>query len=159
MVYISSRSPIVAFEELLTWRDEYKTIYSDVQFMMKFKHCLLNLLARSLTRWETDLFDYLDILMKDSVGTNWMLSGEGTLPVSLLPPLLPLHINTVYHYYTMTRCIWCICQIIKQVIIERSTYLSRPFPTAVGSNLDWMHFEYVFNLVWSRPRYRFAIWI
>ena len=65
-------------------------IYSDTQFMMKFDRCSLNLLARSLTRCQTVWFNYLDVLIKDSVGTNWMLSREETLPVSLFPALHPL---------------------------------------------------------------------
>ena len=58
-------------------------------FMMKLDHTSLNLLACSLTRWQTDWSDYLHVLIKDTVSTNSMLSKEGTLPVSLL---LALHL-------------------------------------------------------------------
>ena len=99
-VYFSCRYRARVGPVVFIWRtisltrriqDKCKMIHSVVKFMMKFDHCLLKLLVRSLTYWQTpwqtDWSDYRHILMKDSVGTNWMLSGEGTLPVSLHPAL------------------------------------------------------------------------
>ena len=69
------------------YKTSYKTIYSDVQFMMKFDRCSLNLLARLLTHcsthWQAEWSNCPDIVVKDSVSTNSMLFREGTLPASI----------------------------------------------------------------------------
>ena len=101
MVYISSGSPIVVFiwgtANLTRWiQDNLQghTIYYEIRFLLSE---LVGSLADSLTcwliHWQTDWSCYLVVLIKDSVGTNWMLSGEGTLPASLLPALHSLQVN------------------------------------------------------------------
>ena len=66
--------------------------------MMKFDSCSLNLLAHLLTQSLTACVVRPSVvLIKDSVGTNYMLSREGTLPMlyplQMHEPLL--HMNLV----------------------------------------------------------------
>ena len=131
---ISNHNHYVVF----IWRTtNLRWIQDDIQG--KFDCCLLYLLVRSLTRWlthwQTDWSDYPDVLIKDSVGTNWMLSGEWTLPVLLLPALHPLqssllsdcneqpaktyrHVHrstrTCYGYWRLCRlrCGCCLCRCV-----------------------------------------------
>ena len=83
---------------------QWHTIYDEVWLLLtELVGSLANSLTRWLTRWQTDWSNYLNVLIKDSVGTNWMLFGEGTLLVSLLPALHPLHVHV--HVYTCS----CTC--------------------------------------------------
>ena len=70
---------------------QWHTIYDEVlSLLAELVGSFSDSLTHSLTHWQTDWSNYLDILIKDSVGTNWLLSRERTLLVSLLPALHPL---------------------------------------------------------------------
>ena len=72
---------------------QWHAIYDEIRSLLAvLVGSLTDSLTCWLTRWQTDWSDYLDVFIKDSVGTNWMLSEEGPLPVSLLPALHPLQV-------------------------------------------------------------------